>query len=156
MPEGVSEVCPVYLVYGGRTYVTLDYYPEDGGEGEILHADGHPLFFRDEPQLYRFCEAKGLTTAGEGTTIRFDEPITEGTSPSRLLARWHRLASLAEVQGHRFEGDEEAHAALYESLLTQPMAAEPDRPWSTEQVAELNRIFAHQADIFAGFCMWRE
>ena len=156
----MEELYPLRLIFGGREYLTLYGYraSEEGERAVLLHGKGCLLCFRDAAQMRRFCEERGVETAGEPETVGFDTPITPNTPRARILNRWNRLSLMAEALERPFEGDEEAHGALYETLLASalPGAEGESEPLEDLQVEELEQVFGGQAELFAGFTLWRE
>ena len=154
----VKEVYPLRLVFGGREYLTLYGYAEDGDSAEMLHAAGNLLCFRDPAQIRRFCDRYGLEPAEETETLKFDSPATELSSPSLILNRWNRLSLMAEALGQPFAGDEEIHAPLRELLFTRalPASDDGDIPLEEAQLSEARQVLADAERLFAGFRFWSE
>lgn len=156
----MDEVFPLRLVFEGREYLTLYGYADDGETPRLLGGEGYLWCFRDSAQMERFCGERGIEIVGVAEILRFDEPISEVTSPDQILNRWNRLSLMAEALGRSFAGDSEAHAELYECLfnrtLSVDVATDGDALLEAEQVEELGQVFDGQAELFAGFTLWRE
>ena len=74
--------------------------------------------------MERFCGERGIEIVGVAEILRFDEPISEVTSPDQILNRWNRLSLMAEALGRSFAGDGEAHAELYECLFNRTLSVD--------------------------------
>ena len=152
----MDEVFPLCLIFEGREYLTLYGYADDGATPRLLGGEGYLWCFRDSAQMERFCGERGIEIVGVAEILRFDDPISEVSTPDYLLNRWNRLSLMAEALGRPFAGDEETHAELYEYLFNRTLSTDREMPLEAEQVEELQTVFEGQAELFAGVTLWRE
>lgn len=154
------EVYPLRIIYRGREYLTLSYYPEDGEEDALLHADGELLYFRNRAQLDRFCAEHDLCIVDDVETCSFDEPLSAAEQDyGHILKCWNQLHTIARVLGVPFEGDDPSHDGLYEALFGTAMPMSGDRAEHEpveERMQELDVIFADKESLLERFRLWRE
>lgn len=154
-----GDVYPIRVIYGDKTYLSLHYYTADGNGDGILNDGENVIYFKDEAQMQRFCLANRLTAISDGTTYRFDDPVTNARDHGRILNRWNLLNTISGEIGVPFAGNEEAHDGLYELLFSMSLPADESVPltdFDEDQAAELKAVFEGQDTLLSRFRLYRE
>lgn len=124
----------------------------------LTDENGKPVFFGSLAELNAFAEKKGLELDEEITEYDLDDitVTAETLDCNEVIEKWNIISDLSLTVGAEFSGEDKRYNGIYDKLFygcnLPAMNHPPYTPeWSAEEIAEINRILAEGAELFARF-----
>lgn len=117
-----------------------------------------PVFFGSLAELNAFAEKNGIELSEEVSEYDLDDitVTAEAFDCSEVIEKWNIISDLALTVGAEFSGEDKRYNGIYDNLFfgcnLPAMNHPPYTPeWNEEEIAEINRILAEGAELFARF-----
>lgn len=124
----------------------------------LTDENGKAVFFGSLAELNAFAEKNGIELAEEITEYDLDDiaVTAETLDCNEVNTKWNIISDFALTVGAEFSGEDKRYNGIYDKLFfgcnLPAMNHPPYTPeWSAEEIAEINRILAEGAELFAHF-----